>query len=107
MTVAEAQERVTASEFAEWQAFYRLDPFGEERADYRMAILAALTTNLWLEKGDKPTRPEDFLPRFGQVDAEPELAPPPPKKPAPHENAEFRTAMLNLGKVNRGNTSPP
>lgn len=43
-TVAEAQERCTSREFGEWKAFYRLEPFGEERADWRIALLGTSLT---------------------------------------------------------------
>lgn len=105
MTVAEAQERVTAREFAEWQAYYRLEPFGEYRADYRMGVLAAITANLWKEKGEEPTRPEDFLPRFGR--AAEALEQEPARPPPGTTDDEFRTALMALGKVKRGNSSPP
>jgi hypothetical protein len=105
MTVAEAQERVTAREFAEWQAYYSLDPFGEARADYRMGILAAVMSNLWLDKGETPTRPEDFLPVFG---AEADALERDESAPRKAEEADFRAAMLTLGKgkVKRGNPGP-
>jgi hypothetical protein len=105
MTVAEAQERVTAREFAEWQAFYRLDPFGEYRADYRMGLLIAATLNLWKDKGDEPARPEDFMPKFGAeaaaLELETETAP-----QAGSTDQEFTAAMLAVGKANNGDLSP-
>jgi hypothetical protein len=66
MTVAEAQARITAREFAEWQAFFTIEPFGEWRRDYRNGILVAATLNMWRGKGDKPVGPEDFVPVFGR-----------------------------------------
>lgn len=102
MTVAEAQDRVSAREFSEWMAYYRLEPFGEFRADYRMGILASITTNQWKEKGDTAARPEDFLPVFGTAPAgkpsEPH-PPPPTTQPKPGStDQEFEAAMLSLGK---------
>lgn len=42
------------------------EPFGEERADLRMAILAALTANIHRDEKKKPTPFEviDFMPQF-------------------------------------------
>lgn len=48
-------------EFREWQAYDRIEPFGEERADLRMAILATVAAQVG---GAKNARPADFLPRF-------------------------------------------
>ena len=45
MTVAELLTRMSAREFAEWQVFYNVVPFGEERADLRAARIAAATIN--------------------------------------------------------------
>ena len=41
-TVQELQAVMTAKEFAEWKAFDKLEPFGDERADIRAAVLGAL-----------------------------------------------------------------
>ena len=62
-SVRECQRRVTASEFNEWIAYYRLEPFGEERADIRMGIMAALTANCHRSRG-KAFVPGDFVPEF-------------------------------------------
>lgn len=40
-TVAELEHRLTAAEYAEWLAFYALDPWGEQRADMRMTQAVA------------------------------------------------------------------
>ena len=63
--VAQLQREISSREFAEWLAFYRLEPFGEERADLRMAVLAALIANV--NRNPKKRRvftPEDFMPKF-------------------------------------------
>lgn len=39
MSVREAQERISSSEFAEWIAYYSIQPFGERRADEHNAWL--------------------------------------------------------------------
>ena len=48
----------------EWQAYYEIEPFGEERADFRVAQLCALTINAspFRDKRAKLARPMDFMP---------------------------------------------
>lgn len=51
--------------FTEWMAYYALEPFGEERADLRMGILAALTHNIHrVSKDSEAAKPEDYMPKF-------------------------------------------
>lgn len=47
-------------------AFYRLEPFGEERADWRAALIACLIANTHRnpKKRRRPYEPKDFMPRF-------------------------------------------
>lgn len=45
MTVAELMHRMSAREFSEWMAYYRIEPFGEEVADLRHAIGTAAQVN--------------------------------------------------------------
>lgn len=55
-TVGELENELSAAEFAEWQAFDRLDPFGGYRQDLQTAhILAA-------KYADKNSTLADFLP---------------------------------------------
>lgn len=62
--------------YLEWLAYYRQEPFGEERADVRMGMLAAHMANMWArEKGDPPYDWRDFVPRYGgepEADEDPE-----------------------------------
>jgi hypothetical protein len=62
--VAELQLRMSGHEFAEWMAYYRLEPF-EQRADYRMAVLASLLANANRDEKKKPEpyTPKDFMPQ--------------------------------------------
>lgn len=62
-TVAEAKRRCTMREFVQWQAYYRLEPFGEERADLRNAIVACVIANAHRGKG-RSFRVRDFMPTF-------------------------------------------
>lgn len=79
MSVGQAQSEIDAREFAEWQAYYTIEPFGEERADYRNAILCALIANALGKKRE----PKHFMPDFTAE----------PKPPQPL--AQMR-AMMNL-----------
>lgn len=51
---------MTAREYAELQAFHRIEPFGSERQDYRIAIMAAAIVQAW--SGERMTL-SDFIPR--------------------------------------------
>lgn len=69
-----------ARELVEWAAFYELEPFGEWRADLRMAVLASLIANANRdpEKRPEPFTVDDFMLRFGESatsDAEQERSP--------------------------------
>lgn len=46
----------------EWMEYAKRKPFGEERADLRMGILASALINIQLAKGQRHTRPIDFMP---------------------------------------------
>lgn len=45
----------------EWQAFYGIDPWGEERADLRAGIIASAAISPYCKKGQTP-QPIDFMP---------------------------------------------
>lgn len=51
-----------ASVFAEWLAFYEIDPFGDQRGDLQAAVVASALSNRWRGKGEKPNEPVDFMP---------------------------------------------
>lgn len=61
MSVAECQERVSPEEFWEWIAFYRYNPWGEERADLRSGNIAALMANIHRRPGSRAFRASDFI----------------------------------------------
>lgn len=54
-------------QFREWYAYAELEPFGEERADYRSAQVCAMIANANRDRKRKPTpyRVEEFLLKFG------------------------------------------
>lgn len=60
------------SEFVDWQAYYRLEPFGEWRADVRSGIVASTMANIWRGKNGRRMSAKDFMPEFGQHATNPE-----------------------------------
>jgi len=56
---------LTAKQFRGWEIYYELEPFNEERADYRAASICATLANVNRGKNQRPYKTEDFLLRFG------------------------------------------
>ena len=70
---------MTAGQLAEWEAYDRLDPIGEWRADFRIASLQAfiqnIVTSIYAKKGTskKLSVPLDFMPDWSnELDRTPE-----------------------------------
>lgn len=55
---------ISSRAFAEWMAYSRLEPWGEDRDDLRMAIVASTIANTNRGKNQKPYKPADFMPSF-------------------------------------------
>ena len=55
---------ITSRQFAEWMAYAKLEPFGEERADLRAGIVASTIANVNRGKNQKPYKPTDFMASF-------------------------------------------
>ena len=55
---------ITSKQFAEWMAYSKLEPWGEERDDLRMGIMASTIANVNRGKNQKPFKPTDFMPQF-------------------------------------------
>ncbi|MFA5161866.1 MAG: DUF4035 domain-containing protein [Elusimicrobiales bacterium] len=66
MTVSELLSRVSSRELTEWQTYYELEPFGEDRADLRAGIVASTVANVSRKSGTKPYKAQDFMPKFGK-----------------------------------------
>ncbi|WP_250467631.1 DUF4035 domain-containing protein [Caballeronia sp. GAFFF2] len=62
MSVVRAQREIDSVEFADWMAFYNIEPFGERIADIRMGMLAATTANIHRDPKTKAFEPADFMP---------------------------------------------
>jgi hypothetical protein len=62
------QAQLTSRDYAEWRAYFKLEPFGDVRADARIGILSSLIANAYRDPKRKrsPYKPEDFVPRFEQ-----------------------------------------
>lgn len=56
---------VSERDFRQWMAYYSLEPFGEERADLRSAIVAATIANCMGGKKGRKYKPKDFMPFSG------------------------------------------
>jgi hypothetical protein len=56
-------ERIPLRLFMEWAAYYKLSPWGEERADFSRAIIATVVANANRGKG-KAYKVSDFMPQF-------------------------------------------
>jgi hypothetical protein len=63
-------QHMPAQELVEWAAFYELEPFGEWRADWRMAMQASLLANIHRDRDKHPElyTVADFMPQFGVED---------------------------------------
>lgn len=84
MTVAELSQRLTASEEAHWIALYRLEPFGDERADLRSAQVAQILWNANTKK-EKARPITDFMPFYRKR-----------VKPDPNVNQSVRSVFSKL-----------
>lgn len=49
---------------SEWIAYYQMEPFGEERADIRSAIVACTVANVNRGKDQSPYELDNFLPKW-------------------------------------------
>ena len=65
---------MTSLQFAEWIAFSRLEPWGEERDDLRMGLVASTIANVNRSKGQKAFTPQQFMPSFEPISEEEQVA---------------------------------
>jgi len=52
---------MTAKELRDWEAYYQVEPFGDQRADLRNGILCSLTDACHRTKG-QPRPPSAYMP---------------------------------------------
>jgi len=76
---------MTSRQFAEWQAYAAIEPWGEDRADLRAGIVASTVANYAGKslKEDASVSPIDFMPYAEK-----------PKKAAPSKVLRARFAHL-------------
>lgn len=60
MSVRRVQEEVSSAEFAEWAAYYSLEPFGDRVADVRAGTITAVLANVHKSKDTPAYNPLDF-----------------------------------------------
>lgn len=63
-TVQELYKEMSAYEFSLWAALYAVDPWGEEREDYRTGLTISQLVNIsgkYVPRG-KESKPRDFMP---------------------------------------------
>lgn len=78
----------SSAELAEWEAYWRINPFGPVRGDYQAALVAQTVA---AAHGSK-AKLKDFLLRFE------------PRKP---QSPELQQHLLNLFFLSLGNASAP
>ena len=64
------------AEFAEWAAYYKIEPFGGLRDDLHAALVVAMIANVNRDpkKRKKPYSPADFMPDWWRNKQDPEQA---------------------------------
>ena len=92
MPVGRAQAEIDAAEFAEWMAYYSLEPWGQERGDLRAGIVASVIANTQRGKG-KAFTPQDFMPQFEA-----------PKRKKKKQTPQEMQSILRLFTVASGGT---
>ena len=55
---------MSSMEFAEWIAYSQVEPWGEERADLRAALICKILADINTPKGKQPMKLTDFLLKF-------------------------------------------
>lgn len=70
-TVAELLRRLSSAELSEWMRYWNVEPWGEERADMRAAIVACTVAR---SQGAK-AKTEDFMPRYEAGERKAKLTP--------------------------------
>ncbi len=65
---------MTWREYVEWQEYYQVEPWGEERDDLRSGILTSVLANVHRDVKRRPTpyEPVDFMPFYTKPKPTPE-----------------------------------
>lgn len=56
---------MTITEFMYWQAYFEVDPFGNERGDLQAAMISCVIANANRDSKQRVFRIEDFMLKFG------------------------------------------
>jgi hypothetical protein len=83
---------MSSRQFSEWMAYAAVEPFGEERSDYRVAHALAVIVNMFRGKDDQPVSVADLLPRVGILAGSAKAD----DAPKPHPNVQRFEAMMAL-----------
>lgn len=68
-SVEECQQHISAREFAEWQAYDRIEPFGVDRLPFYFGTIAATIANTQRSKStDKVYQWYDFFEPFERIE---------------------------------------
>lgn len=96
---------ISSRELTEWMCYFALEPWGEERADLRMGILASLTAEIHRDKKQRqePFRAVEFMPYH-----HPELEKP-RKKNSPKTEAFYTRLLMEMAsaKAKKAEASRP
>jgi len=57
--------RMTSRQLAEWMAYAAVEPFGEDRADFRVGHALSVIVNLFRDPNGPPVSIADLLPQVG------------------------------------------
>lgn len=91
MTVRELLSRMTAEEFVEWKAFYKVEPFGDYRADLRAGMMTAPLLNIQMAPAHRKWRAHHWV-----------LNTDPPKPQTPEEMKALLQALAGaFGKPSK------
>lgn len=85
--------RLGTRRILEWMRYERLEPWGEQRADLRSAIIAATLANVHRDprRRPQPFTPADFMPRFGE-----------PPRPKRQSLDEMRAVLMAAAAAAQG-----
>ncbi len=61
MSKRRAQQEIGPTEFRDWMAYATIEPFGEVRADWRIAKLTVEVANLFRRRGQPGAKLADFM----------------------------------------------
>ena len=65
-TRRELYSRLSAVDLAEWEAFYRIEPWGPERGDMQAGIVASAVAAYSLRPPRRLYRPDEYIMEFGK-----------------------------------------